>query len=80
MRSRTAVPLITAAVTFPPPATAILFPNPLATRVAPPATVNRRWGHQERMFVAIGGDTFANDVQAIVYAFGDRQDFEIAGR
>jgi hypothetical protein len=32
------------------------------------------------MLIAIGGDTFANDVQTIVNALGDRQNFEIAGR
>jgi hypothetical protein len=42
--------------------------------------LDRRWGHQKRMLIAIGGDTFANDVQAIVNAFGDRQNFEIARR
>jgi len=68
------------ATRVPLPSTSILLPNPLATGITPFAAINRRWGHQKRMLIAIGRDAFTNDVQTIVYAFGDRQNFEIAGR
>lgn len=40
MRSATAVPLIATAITLPPPAALILFPNPLTTRVTPSTAIN----------------------------------------
>lgn len=80
MRSGTAVPLITAAVTLPPPAAVILLPNPLATGITPTATIHCRGCQQKGVLVSIQRNSLADDAQAVIDRCGGGEDFEVALR
>jgi hypothetical protein len=56
-----AVPFVTTTAFFPPPTAAVLFPNPLATIVLPLPTGDLDRRHLKSVFVAILGDSVADD-------------------
>lgn len=78
MISGTAVPGITMAVCVPPPATAFLDPDPLATQVIPIPAVHRRWREKEGVFLSVVGRAFPDDVARIADRFRGAQDLEVA--
>lgn len=79
MISGTAMPLVTVAAILPPPATALLFPNPLTTRITPSTAIDRCRRHQEGMLLAVESYAFANNFEAVIDCLGDNQHFEITG-
>jgi hypothetical protein len=80
MVARASVPLIATAISFPPPATSVLLPHPLATGITPFASVNGRGRKHEGMLVAIKRNPFTNDKRTIVDSFRDRQHLEVTIR
>lgn len=72
------MPFVTTAAFFPPPTAAILFPNPLATIVSPLSAGDLDRCHLERVFVAVLGDTIADDDAGIANRSRDRQNLELA--
>ena len=72
------MPFVTTATLFPPPSPAVLLPNPLATIVLPLSTGDPYWSHLERVFVAVLGDSVANNDAGITDCSRDGQDFEFA--
>jgi hypothetical protein len=71
-------PFVTTAIRLPAPAPTVLFPNPLATIIVPlPASdLDRR--QPEGMFIAVRGDSVADDDAGIADRPRDSQDFETA--
>lgn len=72
------MPLITAATFFPPPSPSVLFPNPLATIIAPLSAGDLDRRHLERVFIAVLGKSVANDDARIADRSRDREHFELA--
>src|SRR6202008_3339727 len=77
---RTAVPFVTPAVRLPPPAAAVLDPNPLATDVGPIPAIDRRRREEEGMLLAVISNAIANDEAGIADRFRHREDFEFSQR
>jgi len=78
MFTRRSVPFITAATFLPPPSPAVLFPNPLATIIAPLSAGDFDRRHLERVFVAVLRQSVANDHARIADRSRDREHFELA--
>ena len=72
------VPLVGVGIVFPPPTASVLFPNPLATGIAPLPAIDRRRRQQEGMLIAIQSYTFANDQGAVVDRLCHGQHLEVA--
>jgi hypothetical protein len=73
------MPFVTTAIRFPPPAAALLLPNPLAASVRPGAAHYGQWRKQKGVFVAVGRDSPANDQAGITDRGRDRKHFEAGG-
>lgn len=71
------MPLVTATILFPPPSAAVLFPNPLATIVEPLSAGDTDRRHLERVFVAVLGDSVADNDARITDRSRNRQNFEL---
>lgn len=54
MITGSAVPFVTSTTGLPPPATALLNPNPLTANILPLPTIDRRWRKQECVLLAVG--------------------------
>jgi hypothetical protein len=72
------MPFVTTAIRFPPPASALLDPNPLTTIVIP---IPSRHGHrrkQKGVFVAVGRGSPTDDEAGITDRSRDGEDLEAA--
>lgn len=78
VRAGRAVPFVTTATFFPPPAFDFLNPNPLATIVRPLPALDRERREQEGMFVAVIGNSLADDKAGIADRGRRGQNLEIA--
>ncbi len=75
--TRRAMPFIAAAPFFPPPAAAVLNPNPLATLIVPLPAGDGERCEPEGVFIAILGDAVADNHAGIADGAGDGQFFKI---
>jgi hypothetical protein len=73
-----AMPLVTTAIRFPPPAAAFLDPDPLAADVRPIPAIDRRRRQQKGMFLPVQRHALADDEARIGDCFRHRQDLEVA--
>jgi len=71
------MPLVTTATFFPPPASAVLDPGPLATLIVPPPACDRLRRQFESVLVAVLSNAVPYNDQRIVDRAGDSEDFEI---
>ena len=71
------MPLVTTATFFPPPATTILNPTPLATLIVPLPARDRLRRQFESVLVAVLRNAIAYNDQRIADCACDREDFEI---
>ena len=78
MLARRPTPFVTTAIRLPAPAPVVLFPNPLTTFIIPLPAGNSDRRHLESVFVAILGDSVADDDAGIADRSRDRQDLEVA--
>ena len=78
MIARGTVPFVATAIRFPPPATALLHPNPLATRITPSSAADRSRGEHEGVLLAVQRDSVTDNDAAVINGFGEHQDLEIA--
>jgi hypothetical protein len=85
MTSRGTVPPVTTTITLPPPDAsafnfALLNPTPLAANVRPSSAFHRERRQQKSVFVAVVGDSLANNQAGIADRLRDSQDAEITLR
>lgn len=87
MTSRRTVPSVATTVTLPPPdatafdfALAFLNPTPLAANIRPISPIHWERREQKSVFVAVVGDSLANNQAGIADRLRDGQDTEIALR
>lgn len=80
MFSGRAMPFVTTAIRFPPPAAALLLPNPLTACVRPSAAIHGQRRKQKGVFVAVARESPANDQTGITDRGRDRKHFEAGGR
>lgn len=78
MIARWPMPAITTATFFPPPAAAVLNPDPLTTLIMPLPASDRLGRQFESVFVAVLGDSVADDHARITDGPRDSQHFEIS--
>jgi hypothetical protein len=78
MRARWSMPAITTATFFPPPAAAVLDPDPLTTLIMPLPASDRLGRQFESVFVAVLGDSVADDHARITDGPRDSKNFEIS--
>ena len=74
------MPSVATAIFFPPPAAALLNPNPLAALIIPLTSRYAERRKHKRMLVTVLGDSVANNDTRIADCSRDRQNFEIALR
>src|SRR5438105_15275489 len=77
MRAGRTMPLVTTATFFPPPATAILNPTPLATLIVPLPARDRLRRQFESVLVAVLSNAIAYNDQRIADRARDSEDFEL---
>ena len=71
------MPRITTALGVPPPTAAFLDPDPFAALVGPVPAVDRCRLQQERVFLPVISDSFADDVAGIRYRLRRGKDLEV---
>lgn len=78
MPARRAMPFVTATAGLPPPAAALLNPNPLTTIVGPIPSHHGHRREQKGVLLAVGRDSPADDQAGITDRGRDGQDLEAA--
>ena len=80
VRAGGAVPFETTTIFLPPPATALVNPNPLTTSVRPLPTLHRQGREHECVLVTVARDSFSNNHARIVDRLSHGKNLEAALR